>query len=86
VVSGFGSGFEVRSSGFRLLYSVFYSVFCLPPPSPLRFFADALVIWLLQESRRGGIGRRAGLKIQYWQQCVGSTPSVGMDVLESSQT
>src|SRR3981081_3659001 len=27
--------------------------------------------------RRGGTGRRAGLKIQYSQECVGSTPSAG---------
>jgi hypothetical protein len=29
------------------------------------------------ESRRGGIGRRAGLKIQFTQVSVGSIPSVG---------
>ncbi len=28
-------------------------------------------------SRDGGIGRRAGFKIRYWQQCVGSTPTLG---------
>lgn len=27
--------------------------------------------------RRGGIGRRAGLKIQFWQQSVGSSPTFG---------
>src|SRR5256886_9235539 len=30
-----------------------------------------------ETSRRGGIGRRAGLKIQYSQECVGSIPSAG---------
>jgi hypothetical protein len=28
-------------------------------------------------SRRGGIGRRAGFKIQFWQQSGGSIPPVG---------
>jgi hypothetical protein len=30
-----------------------------------------------ETSRRGGTGRRAGLKIQYSQECVGSNPSAG---------
>src|SRR3954454_17420845 len=29
--------------------------------------------------RRGGTGRRAGLKIQYSQECVGSNPSAGTE-------
>src|SRR5947207_14640818 len=31
-----------------------------------------------ETSRRGGTGRRAGLKIQYSQECVGSNPSAGI--------
>src|SRR5438045_5365052 len=31
-------------------------------------------------SRCGGIGRRAGLKIQFWQQSVGSIPSTGTSI------
>jgi hypothetical protein len=42
----------------------------------LRFVVNGLVI-SLHESRRGGIGRRAGLKIQFTQVSVGSIPSVG---------
>ena len=30
--------------------------------------------------RRGGTGRRAGLKIQYSQECVGSSPSAGNSI------
>src|SRR6266581_1565601 len=30
--------------------------------------------------RRGGTGRRAGLKIQYSQECVGSSPSAGKSI------
>ena len=30
-----------------------------------------------EQRRRGGIGRRAGLKIQYSQECVGSIPTAG---------
>ena len=33
--------------------------------------------FLLLQRRRGGTGRRAGLKIQYSQECVGSNPSAG---------
>src|SRR5271165_6430913 len=43
----------------------------------LAFGCKRISSCLLAKSRRGGIGRRAGLKIQYWQQCVGSIPSVG---------
>ena len=43
----------------------------------LAFGCKRISSFLLAKSRRGGIGRRAGLKIQYWQQCVGSIPSVG---------
>ena len=43
----------------------------------LAFHCKRISSCLLAKSRRGGIGRRAGLKIQYWQQCVGSIPSVG---------
>jgi hypothetical protein len=43
----------------------------------LAFRCKRISSCLLAKSRRGGIGRRAGLKIQYWQQCVGSIPSVG---------
>ena len=43
---------------------------------PLRFVLIGLII-PLHESRRGGIGRRAGLKIQFTQVSVGSIPSVG---------
>ena len=30
--------------------------------------------------RRGGTGRRVGLKIQFWQQSVGSIPSAGTNL------
>src|SRR5262245_61802855 len=33
-------------------------------------------------SRSGGTGRRAGFKIRYWQQCVGSIPSSGIYSLQ----
>lgn len=32
---------------------------------------------LSRRSRCGGTGRRAGLKIRFWQQSVGSIPSTG---------
>ena len=41
----------------------------LRPTNPMRNGSET--------SRRGGTGRRAGLKIQYSQECVGSNPSAG---------
>ena len=34
--------------------------------------------------RSGEIGRRAGLKIQYWQQCAGSSPAFGTKKKENT--
>jgi hypothetical protein len=41
---------------------------------------DSRSFWAAQEGRRGGTGRRAGLKIQYSQGCVGSIPSAGISL------
>jgi hypothetical protein len=54
-----------------------FQTVCIDSFRTLAFFAGRATYCLLPRCRRGGIGRRAGLKIQYWQQCVGSTPSVG---------
>ena len=54
-----------------------FQTVCIDSFRTLAFFAGRATYCLLPQCRRGGIGRRAGLKIQYWQQCVGSTPSVG---------
>src|SRR5262249_10776897 len=51
-----------------------FKQFCTDSFRTLAFFAGRATYCLLSQCRRGGIGRRAGLKIQYWQQCVGSTP------------
>jgi hypothetical protein len=34
-------------------------------------------------SRSGGIGRRAGLKIRFWRQSVGSIPTFGTNNLRT---
>ena len=49
----------------------------------LRLVANGLLI-PPHESRRGGIGRRAGLKIQFTQVSVGSIPSVGRTALDAA--
>jgi hypothetical protein len=49
---------------------------------PLAFRGKRVTNFLLTTSRRGGIGRRAGLKIQFTQVSVGSIPSVGSAKLQ----
>src|SRR5690348_14173421 len=53
-----------------------------PAASPALYFAPDRAPALFRpivphESRSGGIGRRAGLKIQLWQHSVGSIPTFG---------
>lgn len=45
---------------------------------PLHWLLYVIVVGESEKLRAwssGGIGRHAGLKIPYWQQCEGSTPS-----------
>ena len=44
-------------------------------------FAGAVALGITEAARRcGGIGRRAGFKIQFWRQSVGSTPTTGTNM------
>ncbi len=40
-------------------------------------FSIVIISGLTLLRRSGEIGRRAGFKIQYWKQCVGSSPTSG---------
>jgi hypothetical protein len=51
---------------------------CRRRPTSLALDGEASGGYSLPHRRRGGTGRRAGLKIQYQQWCVGSTPSGGI--------